>query len=223
MEMLNPKYENQNPDLWEGENWNKESREKAMKAYSEIKSGLTGIPLLDAAEKLNQKIIVEPSTNCFNRSYYENFKLLFDATRTKEAEIALVFVDLNGLKTINDTLGHDQGDKVIKMLVRFLKANFRKGDEIIRLGGDEFLIICHNHKNDDQFEINLQKKVDEAQKKFREHLENKGMPSSGFAAGVAVFNKKIDSSLDNMLKRADRLMYKNKKSMKRTVSTSDII
>ena len=184
---------------------------------------LTGVLILDAANKLSQKIEVDSLTGCFNRTHYENLKSRLDLQRMRSAEIALIFIDLNGLKNINDTFGHAKGDMIICMLACFLKMKFRKGDEIIRLGGDEFLLVCSNHENDAQFAKNLQSKIEEVQEEFKEQLATAQMPSNGFAAGVAVFDKESDSTLDDLLARADDLMYKNKESMKRTAPTSDII
>ncbi len=184
---------------------------------------LTGISVIDAANELSKKVVIDALTGCLNRSYYENSKWRFDAQRAENAEIALIFIDLNGLKSINDNFGHAKGDEVICKLACLLKTKFRKSDEIVRLGGDEFLIICHNHDKDQQFGTNLEIKATEVQMNFKECLKTENMPSNGFAAGVAVFNKNTDSSLDDVLMRADKLMYKNKKLMKRTASISDII
>lgn len=183
-------------------------------ASTELNSNLTGIPVIDAADKLSQKVVIDEQTSCLNRSYYENLKSRFDAQRTKNNEIAIIFIDLNGLKNINDTFGHEAGDEVIRTLACFLKAKFRTSDEVIRWGGDEFVIICHNHNSDAQFESNLQNKVETAQKEFEKQLAANQMPSNGFAVGVAVFNQNADTSLDNILERADAEMYKNKSLMK---------
>lgn len=196
----------------------------------EVINGLTGIPIIDAANKLSQKIEIDSLTGCFNRQHYENLKSHFDINRIENGEIALVFIDLNGLKEINDSLGHHKGDEVISLLACFLKAKFRKGDEVIRLGGDEFLIYCHNHNNDLQFEYNLQKKISNVQESFKKQLLITCLPLNkinlslnGFAAGVAVFDSAIDSNLDSVLQRADHLMYENKKIMKGSINRSVII
>jgi len=197
--------------------------EKWNEKLPKLENGLTGVSIIDAANILSQKIEVDSLTGCFNRQYYENLKLHFDAKRTKNAKVAIIFIDLNGLKEINDNFGHAQGDEIICLLAFFLKMKFRKSDEIIRLGGDEFLIYCHNHDNDFQFENNLQKKVQVVQENFKKQLQAIQIPSNGFAAGVAVFDKDIDCELDHVLQRADHLMYENKRTMKGTIKKSVII
>lgn len=188
-----------------------------------VNNDLTGIPVIDAANKLSQKIIIDPKYNCFNRSYYETLEKRFDYQRTPNFEMGFVYVDLNDLKNINDTFGHEKGDQVIRMLVDFLKAKFRKMDDVIRMGGDEFIVVCYNHDNDPNFEINLQNKIKKMQKEFEEQLVAHNIPSNGFAAGVAVFDKKTDATLDQISDRADKLMYEDKKAMKGTVVASGII
>jgi len=197
--------------------------EEWSKRLPELINGSTGVHIIDAANNLRNKIDVDSLTGCFSRQHYENLKLLFDSQRTRESEIALIFIDLNGLKNINDTFGHTKGDEVICLLGYVLKINFRKGDEIIRLGGNEFLIYCRNHDNDPQFKENLQKKIDSVQENFKIQLNSLELPSNGFAAGVAVFDPQIDISLDDLYRRSDQSMYENKESMKKITPASDII
>ena len=74
----------------------------------------------------------DPLTNCYNRNYYNELQSI-----SREQEYYVSVVDLNDLKTINDTQGHIQGDIAIKELAKFLKGF----GEVIRMGGDEFLVV----------------------------------------------------------------------------------
>ena len=74
------------------------------------------------------------------------------------------------------------------------------------MSGDEFIVICHNHKNDSDFETNLAQKIAER--------KNKTIPHPDFAFGVSVYKKNIHSILEDTFNDADLSMYKNKVKMK---------
>lgn len=171
------------------------------------------IPVLKAADKLKERIdkaeqesVVDSLTGCYNRNFFEKFKQEhFDPNRDNN-RIGLVFVDVNNLKTVNDTQGHEAGDTLIKNTANFLKSNFRKDDLVIRLGGDEFIIICRNYDNSSNFEEKILHKI-------TEKLTNN--PNQNLAFGVAVYDKNQDfSNLDKTKDRADTQMYQNKREMK---------
>ena len=162
---------------------------------------------INAADKIADKLqnsFRDKLTNCRNRAYFEEvkseFEKDFDPGRSNN-QVAFVFADLNSLKLINDAMGHEQGDNAIVGAARFLKENFRRGDHVYRIGGDEFVVVCKNNENDPDFENNLIKKT--TSEKF------KNSPVS-MAFGVAVFDEKKDKSFDDTLRRADELMYRNK-------------
>ena len=83
-------------------------------------------------EKENEELKLDPLTQTHNRHRYNELQ-----TISKEQEYYVSVVDLNDLKTINDTQGHMQGDIAIKELAKFLKGF----GEVIRMGGDEFLVV----------------------------------------------------------------------------------
>jgi len=164
------------------------------------------LPVLDAADKIYKNIYKDSLTGCYNRNYFEKFKHEhFDPDRDSN-RIGLVFVDINNLKTVNDTQGHEAGDALIKDTAIFLKSNFRKNDLVIRLGGDEFVVLCHNYENKPNFENLLLTKINEG---LVDH------PNKNLAFGVAVYNKNQDfSSLDKTKDRADTRMFQKKREMK---------
>lgn len=177
-------------------------------------------PVLTAADKLKEKIdeveqrakkaeeesVTDSLTGCYNRNFFEKFKQEnFDPQRDNN-RLGLVFVDLNNLKTINDTQSHEAGDKLLQKTAQFLKNSFRKEDIVVRLGGDEFLIICRNYGDDPNFKENLSLKI-------TKRLTEK--PPVNFSFGIAVYNKDQDLlSLNQTKNRADSLMYKNKGKIK---------
>lgn len=170
--------------------------------------------LKEEIEKLKEASLIDPLTNCYNLKYFEKYKEEnFDFERDN-CNIGLVFVDLNKLKKINDTLGHNKGDEVIKNTADFLKSSFRKEDTVIHIYGDEFLVLCHNNEKDPNFEENLPNKINDRLSKKLIFRENNRKPEDlplKMAFGVAVYNKEKDSGDLNKTKdRADNLMRINK-------------
>jgi diguanylate cyclase (GGDEF)-like protein len=171
--------------------------------------GEIDFPTVEAAEevfqtlvKAKQEAVIDRMTGCYNRSYFEIFK--DEHFNPDRGQVGLVFMDLNNLKTTNDEKGHKAGDALIKETARLLKANFRRDDIPIRHGGDEFVVICRDYTGKEDFENEL---ISTVKEKFSESPVD-------LAIGVAVYDKRIDTSLDDTLKRADQRMYEDKRSQK---------
>lgn len=91
--------------------------------------------------KLNEIAYTDPLTGHSNRAHCEVVMNELDATN---AEFCMINMDVNGLKIINDTLGHAEGDRFLKGFAQILKIFFKNADLIGRMGGDEFLVILKN-------------------------------------------------------------------------------
>ena len=111
---------------------------------------------------LKEVSLTDDLTGCYNTRYFIRYATEeFDVNRDNN-RIAIVNIDINGLKPINDILGHVKGDTLLNNFVAYMRSQLRKGDILVRIGGDEFLIICENNNNDHDFEKNLQKRQLEA-------------------------------------------------------------
>ncbi len=95
-----------------------------------------------AQEELVQAAITDPLTGCHNRRFLEQ---IADRELQRHARftlpLSILFIDIDRFKVINDTLGHDAGDKVLVYVARFLKRHIREADYVFRWGGDEFLVL----------------------------------------------------------------------------------
>ncbi len=132
----------------------------------------------------------------------------------EEASFALVECDLNGLKGVNDNFGHDIGDIYIVNGCRMVCGVF-KHSPVFRIGGDEFVAILEGSDFEHREELM------EELKKAVEDSAAKGDAIHGrvsLAAGIAVYDPKLDKTVGDVLKRADQAMYNNKKIMHMTVS-----
>ncbi|MGQ0642722.1 MAG: GGDEF domain-containing protein [Gemmatimonadaceae bacterium] len=91
--------------------------------------------------QLRSQVMRDPLTGCYNRRY-----LLELAERTQQGEAALgswgcIFVDIDRFKSFNDQYGHQRGDEILQRMARFLMRHVRANEPVIRLGGDEFLVV----------------------------------------------------------------------------------
>ena len=148
---------------------------------------------------------IDPLTGMGNRtSYIERIKQ-FDNSLSEESILTLIVFDINGLKTINDTYGHDIGDKSIIAAGNAIKAVF--GSKVsYRIGGDEMVVIIENNNEDE---------IKELINRFESNLvtfnARKELPFElALAKGYAIFNYEIDSSFKDLFNRADGSMYQNK-------------
>ena len=103
---------------------------------------MTNRRLEAAREELLQAAITDPLTGCHNRRFLEE---VMDRELQRherfQLPLSLLFIDIDRFKQINDTLGHDAGDRVLQYVSRFLKRHIREADYVFRWGGDEFLVL----------------------------------------------------------------------------------
>jgi len=120
--------------------------------------------------------------------------------------VTLVIFDVNNLKTINDSEGHEAGDKYLKNTADMIYENLKGRGPLYRIGGDEYAVIFA-----DRSEREIEDVLDSLRNEKR--MAYKKQPFS-CAFGAATFDKSIDNSLRDVFKRADEAMYEHKKQMK---------
>jgi diguanylate cyclase (GGDEF)-like protein len=163
---------------------------------------------MKAEAEVRQLSLTDELTGLYNR---RGFFLLAEqqlkiACRT-QTSYCLLFADLDGLKKINDTLGHEMGDRMIIDAGKILKQTFRDSDIVARLGGDEFVLFLPIYSgNPDDFYSRLQEKVDSLnQEANRPYLLS-------ISLGVQAGDFNNDFSLEELVGQADKLMYEHKRS-----------
>ncbi len=140
------------------------------------------------------KSVTDSLTGAYNRHFLDHLKLQSNDT--------VVLIDLNNLKKINDTHGHEVGDEIIKKLVEVLRSNIRSTDYIVRLGGDEFLVILPN--------CPLERAENLIKNSLREYRQSHWTHPT-FAYGF----KKFEVDFKKTLEEVDKLMYQKKEEMKK--------
>ncbi len=148
------------------------------------------IQLEGETEKLKDAANRDPLTGLFNRKHLESL--------TFNKYDSLFFMDLDGFKAINDTQGHAQGDKVLKLVAETLTSETRRTDEVIRYGGDEFIIV---------FRRADQVKPHSFIHRIEERL-NSCNPPVTFSYGITVWQENLQKTID----LADQEMYAMKKT-----------
>jgi diguanylate cyclase (GGDEF)-like protein len=166
-------------------------------------------------EKLRELSLVDELTGLNNR---RGFMLLAEqqlltAERMKQSAL-LLFADLDGLKRINDSLGHPEGDRALIDTAGLLKKTFRNSDILGRLGGDEFVVLAID-TSEDASETILARLQDYLN--IHNLQENRPYQLS-ISAGVTRFDPDVPCTLDELLERGDKAMYEQKQANKRLLS-----
>ena len=160
-------------------------------------------------EKLRTMSIIDDLTGLYNRRGFltlaeQQMKL---TERTKK-DMLLFFADLDKMKQINDTLGHQEGDKALVEIATTLKKVFRESDIIGRMGGDEFAILAIDTSNETR-EVLM--------KRLHNYLDDYNRPEGrsytlSLSIGIAPYDPKKPFSLDELMAQADTLMYEEKRN-----------
>ena len=99
-------------------------------------------PAESAQNDLRQLVITDALTGCRNRRFFDEvIGRELQRHRRYQTPLSIVFIDIDRFKAINDTLGHETGDRVLREVAAFLLRNIREADYVFRWGGDEFLVL----------------------------------------------------------------------------------
>jgi len=146
----------------------------------------------------------DPLTGLFNRAYFDAELQRIESGR--EYPVSIVMADIDGLKGVNDTLGHDEGDRLIKGAAEVLLSAFRSSDVVARIGGDEFAVLLSRTDHDAVMAAIHRVKACEIDRNLGDFARSLSLGAATAATP--------DELLETM-KVADRLMYKDKAERKR--------
>ena len=178
---------------------------------------------LSNLENMNKKLAAISTTDELTglnnrRGFIQQAEQLLTLARRSSANFLIFYMDMDGLKYINDNFGHGEGDKVIRQFADILRKCFRKADLIGRLGGDEFVVLAYNTNG--KFLQNIRKRLES----YFNAENNK--PDSKYKIGASIGIEEFHSddfsgeiSLDQLLSAADRKQYLEKKAKKRMRGT----
>lgn len=173
---------------------NNDALSREIQRRKEVEENLKHLAHHDALTKLPNRLLLNDRLD----------HLLFQATRHGRRG-AVLFIDLNGFKAINDQYGHDVGDRLLELTAQRLKENLRQEDTISRYGGDEFVVLTEF--SDEESAITLSDKIISL---FQTDFETDGLKIQlGCSIGVSQFPEH-STDADMLMKMADEAMYEAK-------------
>jgi two-component system cell cycle response regulator len=167
--------------------------------------------LLSALRSLS---LIDDLTGLYNRRGFADLgEQYLKLARRAARGVALVYLDLDRFKTINDTLGHHVGDRALLKLADLLKASFRRSDIIARMGGDEFAVLAVEATGDGPQLLldRLRERIDEFNGSHREPYQ------LSVSIGMARHEGEDRVRLEDLLSQADAAMYEQKRTKRRPV------
>ncbi len=156
-------------------------------------------------EHLNFKASHDELTGAYNRAGYDLLLSSLDLSSTY-----MMLFDVDNFKTINDTYGHETGDRVLVKLVRVLKNIFRSDDYVCRIGGDEFVVFMV-HANEMQQGL-IAAKIDRINQELKE--TDDGLPEASISVGIVHGSDAGDAA--SLFEKTDEAMYQSKQRGKHT-------
>jgi diguanylate cyclase (GGDEF)-like protein/PAS domain S-box-containing protein len=222
---------------WQGEIWNRRKSGEVYPAWLMITAvkddaGLTThyvgtfsdiTSRKTAEEEIRNLAFYDPLTRLPNRRLLlDRLKQTLAASTRSEKHGALLFIDLDNFKTLNDTLGHDIGDLLLQQVAQRLNTCVREGDTVARLGGDEFVVMLEDLSD------NAQEAATQTETVGEKILSTLNQPyqlasyahHSTPSIGVTLFVGQ-DGSIDELMKRADLAMYQAKAGGRNTLRFFD--
>jgi len=166
--------------------------------------------------ELRKNIQMDRLTGVANRGYLEGklHGVIAELAYRQKAAIGLLFIDIDRFKIINDTYGHNAGDKVLSMVALTLKNNVRESDIVGRWGGEEFLAILYDLE-DQEILAAVAGKLRVLVESSRLDLENASL-SVTISVGATLF--RASDTPASIIQRADELMYQSKQDGRNRVS-----
>jgi diguanylate cyclase (GGDEF)-like protein/PAS domain S-box-containing protein len=218
--------------FWRGEIWNMRKNGEIYPEFltiTQVKNShhvtnyvatLTDITLKKRAEdEIAHLAFYDALTDLPNRRLLQDrLAIALTASKRFNTKGALLFIDLDNFKKLNDTLGHDIGDLLLKEVAKRLKSCVRESDTVARLGGDEFVIMLEKLNHDEHNAIEEAKII--ANKILTVMGQNYQLADYDYhntpSIGVTLFHGH-ESSMIELLKQADIAMYESKTAGRNTV------
>jgi diguanylate cyclase (GGDEF)-like protein/PAS domain S-box-containing protein len=179
---------------------------------------------IDEQKQYEEKLVFlayhDPLTGLNNRKgFYEYLKNVVKQARRNASRLAVIYMDIDKFKQVNDTLGHEIGDELLKTIAHRLQDSLRETDFISRIGGDEFTIVM---TNDTSFHPNkLAVKIGNAIR-FPYDLSGHTIDYVSASIGISIYPDDNAKDIEDLVKKADMAMYEAKKTRNTHIFYRDI-
>jgi len=167
--------------------------------------------------ELRDAAVLDELTGVYNRRGFTSLgeQHLAKARRDQTA-ITVLFVDVDGLKRVNDTFGHEEGDRLLRDLADLMKVTFRASDVVGRVGGDEFCALLLDDGETSAGAARLRQAIQ------RQNSSAKRRFQLSCSIGFVSLRPSTDSTLPDLLSRADQAMYEDKNRVRATDGTETL-
>ncbi len=168
----------------------------------------------EKTRELEYYATMDDMTNTYNRRMgLELLKNHYTLSRRGGRSLSVCFVDIDGLKTVNDNYGHMSGDRLIEDISEILKSSVRESDIVARMGGDEFLVVLPECGIEGAAKV--MKRVEGRIALYNE-ISSRGYRAS-VSYGIAESSGENKESVEKLLMEADNRMYSMKRQMKKSL------
>jgi len=155
-------------------------------------------------QELERRSNEDSLTGLPNRFWIQSYlPKAIDRAQQSKNDLAVLFIDLDGFKAINDALGHLAGDELLRTVSKRLRAAVRPLDHVVRLGGDEFVVLVENLSQEDDVQYIAERVLKAFRAGFHTHY---GVYAVGASIGISLYPMDGDDAL-TLLKNADIAMY----------------
>ncbi len=163
----------------------------------------------DEKERMNKESTDDSLTGLKSRKYFfENAQFVLNVAHRERKPVAVVMIDLNKFKRLNDLYGHRAGDKALKAFGSLLRKRLRSSDIATRFGGDEFVLLLYGQDEDDMVKFLIRFSKELGGKKIQ--TGKKSFIKLEMSVGYALYLPGQKINLDALLSLADKRMYENK-------------
>lgn len=163
-------------------------------------------------ERLNKMWVYDTLTGAFNRGGFFRFSnQLIEEARSRKNDLFVLFLDLDGLKGVNDRYGHEEGDELIKAMANILSQVHRDGELLMRYGGDEFVVLAQGYTHEQA--LHYMERIQLGMKQYNETFRHSYTLDASM--GYAIVAPAEDLDLKKVIESADREMYKVKNEKKK--------
>ena len=176
-------------------------------------------PIRKTVTTLDTKASVDLLTGVFNKLSFEEYAGNALSNSLESEMHAMIILDLDNFKGINDTLGHAFGDSVLKRTGEILRTTFSEDDYLGRIGGDEFCVLVNTRFDDsEKFRAFVRDKCEELCRSFHDSFADKSRELKISASIGAAFSPESGTSFTELYAAVDKALYRSKKSGRDTYS-----